>query len=114
MTARELKKLLAGYRFDCATEQALQDGIETALADVPHEREKALSPKDRPDFMVGSVAVEVKVGGGLSALIRQLHRYASHDCVSEILVVTSRLRLANLPNWLNGKRVTAIAFTPGI
>lgn len=114
MTASEIGALLRGYRFDCSTEQALQDGISDALRAVPHEREKRLGPKDRPDFVVGSVAVEVKIGGGLSPLIRQVHRYAQHDCVSEILVVTSRLRLTNLPEFINGKRVVSLAFTPGI
>ena len=116
MTARELRRLLVGYLFNFTSELELQDGIGDVLRNnrVKHEREAQLGPRDRIDFLVGSIGVEVKVGGGTAALIRQLHRYAQHETISELLVVTSRLRLRNIPAWLNGKRVEVLAFTPGI
>jgi hypothetical protein len=110
MTARELKGLLAGYRITFVDELGLQDGVERILLEheVPYEREKRLGERDRVDFFVGDVALECKVGGSVSALIRQLHRYAQIGSVAELLVVTSRLRHKAIPQWLNEKRVTVL------
>jgi len=116
MTAKEIRKLLAGYRFTFTTEVELQDGIASALCDnhVECEREARLDAHDRIDFLIGTVGVEVKVGGATTALIRQLHRYAKHHGITELLVVTSRPRLRNIPAWLNDKRIEILALTPGI
>lgn len=105
--AAALATLLEGYSLDASTELALQDGIASALtdADVAFEREVRLDAGSRPDFMVGGVAVEVKVGGSWAALVRQLHRYAKHERVTELLVVSSRVRLVRVPAELGGKRV---------
>lgn len=89
------------------SEERCQAAIAAALqaAGVAFEREVRLSDRDRIDFMVGSVGVEVKLDGSLSALTRQLHRYAQSDRVESLLVVTTRARLARVPQSLNGKRV---------
>jgi hypothetical protein len=116
MNARELKGLLTSYRIDCTDELTLQDGIARILTEraIPFEREYRLGPRDRPDFYVSGVAVECKVGGSVTELIRQLARYAEHESVSELLVVTSRLRHARMPAWLNEKRVTVLAMAVGL
>lgn len=104
--------LLARHRFRFGTEAELQDGIEQVLesAGIPHEREVRLTSGDRIDFMIaGRTGLEVKVDGGISALTRQLHRYAQVDAVEEILVVTSRARHANLPTVLSGTPVRVYA-----
>ena len=92
------------------TERILQDGIEVALAGAGFEvrREVNLTVKDRIDFMVGTVGIEVKIGGTLNDAIRQLHRYAASDKVSELLLVTSRAMLARVPSELDGKPVRAV------
>jgi len=89
------------------TEEHLQQDIARALVrlGIPFEREPRLSGKDRPDFMVGGVAVEVKIKGGVTEVTRQLSRYAQHERVSELLLVTSRMQLVAVPTELNGKPV---------
>lgn len=101
-------ELLDQHRFRFGTEVELQDGIEHVLetAEIPHERELRLSSGERIDFMLaGRIGLEVKVDGGISALTRQLHRYAQVEAIEEILVVTSRARHANVPTEMAGTPV---------
>jgi hypothetical protein len=53
--------------------------------------------------MVGRIGIEVKTQGGLSPLLHQLHRYAQHEEIDELILVTSRIQLARLPEIINGK-----------
>jgi len=97
------------YRF--ANEDELQRGIDLALgnADIQREREVRLAPGDRIDFMCGLVGIEVKVDGSISALSRQLLRYAMSGRVGGLVVVTSRMRQAvQLPARLNDKPLSVI------
>ena len=59
----------------------------------------------RLDFFLDGLAIEVKIDGSLSALTRQVHRYAQHSAVTGIIVVTSLPRLKHLPDAINGKPV---------
>ena len=101
---------LRQYNYVARNEAELQDAIASALTMQGHEfrREVELSKSDRIDFMAGSVGVEVKVGGSRSALIRQLHRYAQHDEVESLLVVTTLHKLTALGESLNGKTIKVI------
>ena len=98
-------------RYAYTSEAELQEGIERVLIEegIAYEREVALSPGDRIDFLVGEgIGVEVKIDGSISALTRQIHRYAQHDRISSLVVVTSRSRLANLPSSMNEKTVRVV------
>ena len=119
MNAVELTALLARnrFRFRFRDEYELQDGIELVLkrADVAFEREYLLPPPNvarhygtgRIDFFIpaSGLGVEVKVGGSLSHLTRQLWRYAEHPLIKELLVVSSRLSLRELPAVMEGRPV---------
>lgn len=111
MDIDSLHQLLSGYRFRFVSERDLQDGIERALiaAGISYEREAALSDPDRPDFLVGDgIAVEVKIKGSLSELIRQAARYASHQRIGSILVVGTPRWLPRVPDALSGKPVRSL------
>ena len=70
--------------------------------------EYRLGARDRLDAFVevspaGGIAVEVKTAGGLPAVARQLLRYAEHDEVTGILLVTTRSAHEAIPSVLLGK-----------
>lgn len=108
MSAAALTEILAMYRIGAYSEEALQEGIAEALDTEgwSFEREVILGPRDRVDFLLeGGVGIEVKIDGTAPALIRQLHRYAQHARIHELVVVTNRARLTQMPAELNGKPV---------
>lgn len=97
---------LSRYRYRFSDEDALQQGVAKALAanGLIFQREKSLSQRDRPDFLLtGGLAVEIKVDGSLADLLRQVARYAEHDAVRGILVVGTPAWLARVPESLAGK-----------
>lgn len=97
------------YRFD--TEKELQGALEAVLVDagLTCVRELALTPEDVIDFLVADcVGVEVKVRGSLSAVTRQLHRYAGHEAIKALVLVTARRTLANQPAVMQGKPLEVV------
>jgi hypothetical protein len=102
-----IQRALGAYVFHFGTERELQDGIASVLAEIGPHREWAIGG-DRPDFFIDGVAIEVKVDGSLSSLVRQCYRYAQLDEVVAIVVVTNRHRLARLPAAMNGKPVLVV------
>ncbi|BCI84682.1 hypothetical protein MTY66_63070 (plasmid) [Mycolicibacterium sp. TY66] len=91
-------------------QQAIWDVLQSRFV---ADRERALSRRDRPDFIVDvdgvSVALEVKVAGARNAVLRQLGRYAEHDTVDAIVLASSRRVLAaGIPAAIHGKPVLAI------
>src|SRR5947199_118923 len=105
MNADQLAAILQAYRIRFYSELHLQDGIAQALTQesIPFEREKQLTPKDRIDFLVGGIGVEIKIESASASVLRQLHRYAQHDLIRELLLVTSRAKHLSIPRRMNGK-----------
>lgn len=109
--AQDLAALLRAHRMPQATERQLQDAIAKVLARsaVAFSREHRLSTTERPDFFVApGVCVEVKVGGPSSEVLRQLARYAEHDVVEELLLVTTRRTHDVMPAEVCGKPLTTV------
>lgn len=102
--------MLSTYQFKTHTEQVLQDGIEQALkeAGVSYTREHRLSAEDRPDFMIGGVAVEVKIQGGAAKALRQVSRYLEHPEVTAVILVGTPAWVRQLPGQLHGKPLFAL------
>ena len=115
MTAHELCLLLERSLRGLGDESRVQAAIEALLKrqGIEHQREFVLSPKDRIDFLVGRVGLEVKVAGGRGAVVRQLERYAKHDCIESLVLVTTKSTLARVPMEMNGKAVRAAVILPG-
>ncbi len=104
-------------RFRAPDERTLQEGIAKAFTEdvMAFEREVVLSRKDRIDFMVGRIGVEVKMTSSSNDLLRQLARYAEFDAVTELVLVTTRARLASAcPPSLNGKAILAVHLPTGL
>lgn len=112
--AQAVAEHLCGFSYQWTTEVELQEAIWDVLtAKFPADRERALSRRDRPDFIVDvdglSVAVEVKVAGARSAVLRQLGRYAEHDQIDAIVLASGRRVLAaGIPEIIHAKPVLAI------
>lgn len=86
---------LSAYRIIGQTEKGVQDGIEYALTNsgIAHSREHRLSDRDRIDFLIGNVGVEVKIKGSRAPLIRQLGRYSRHGDIEELILASSVRKL---------------------
>lgn len=91
MSHSKLVELLISHTVRFGTEQQLQNDVETILtaAGLAFTREHPLAG-DRIDFLCGTVGIECKVGGGPSAVIEQLLRYAGFPEVESLIFVTSR------------------------
>lgn len=111
----EVLHALRSNRYIFHDEDGLQLGIAAALAlaHLDFCREVVLGKSDRLDFLVGNVAIEAKIDGTSNALIRQLHRYAQHEGIGAIVVVTNRARLTQMPSELNGKPVRVVSLLDG-
>lgn len=85
-------------------EKATQAALAEALtgAGIQFEREARLSDEDIPDFMVGGLAIELKIKGGKMDIYRQLKRYAQHERVTAVLLVTNVAM--GLPDDIEGRR----------
>lgn len=108
---KALVNLIHAHRFRFASEKELQDGLEEVFRRerIDFLREHHLGPGDVIDFLLeGCLGVEVKVGGSLSAVTRQLHRYAGYETIHGLVLVTSRCTLDNLPVVLRGKPVEVV------
>lgn len=111
MTVEAICLALGGRAMCTIDESELASAVARLLteAGIPFEQEYRLSSRDRIDFMVGSVGVELKVEGSPADIIRQLHRYAEHDAIEELVLVTTRRKHAFLiPRELRGKKIAVV------
>lgn len=110
MEGLALAKLIHRTRFRFMEERQLQDQIEQLLQGnrVPYLREMPLTPKDRIDFLCGTVGIEVKIEGAVNAVQRQLWRYAADNRISELILVTTRSAHKSLPPVITGKPVMVV------
>lgn len=104
---------LAGLRLVVETERETQAAIAEKLewSGVAFEREARLSLKDRVDFLVGTIGIEVKVGGQKRAILRQLERYATHEAI-EMLVLVTNVAMG-LPSRIGGKPLHVVSIGRG-
>lgn len=106
MTPVGIINLLQRARLDLSDEKTTQREMADIFyrAGVVHEREVRLSPRDIPDFMIGDIAVEVKLKGARKMdIYKQLKRYAGHERVNHIILATNITM--GLPEEIEGKSV---------
>lgn len=112
----DIVRLLQRCRFDLSTEKHLQEDIERTLREhgIAFEREKHLSPRDIPDFLIdGGIAVECKIRNKTKkiAIYHQLARYAAYPEVAAV-VLASNVSMG-LPAEIDGKPVYAASLSAG-
>ncbi len=114
-TCRTIMALVRRHRFDLSDEKRLQADLESVLtlSGFPFVREKRLSARDIPDFLVlDSVAVECKLRGARKMdVYRQLVRYSEHDTV-QALIFVSNVSMG-LPKEINGKPLYSAQLSQG-
>lgn len=104
----DLSAVIRARRYTYAQETDLHLGIEAALREAGYSPtpEVRLAPRDRIDFVVDRVGIEVKIKGPRDTLHRQLLRYAESALLDELLVVTTCRGHRGLPTEVGGKPLT--------
>lgn len=112
-TAARIAEIVERNRLPLSNEKATQAALADLLtaAGIEYERECRLSGKDIPDFMIGGLAVELKIKGGKMDIYRQLKRYAEHDRVTRLLLVTGVAM--GLPDDILNKPATMASLSRG-
>ena len=105
MEAKQIAEALDTFSFHYQNEFDLQTGIGFVLTQMKAEfrREVPLTKKDRIDFLVDKIGIEVKTDGSLAAVTRQLWRYAECPEIDSLVLVTTRQAHRNMPDKLLGK-----------
>jgi hypothetical protein len=103
-------QIFAGSRYNFQDENSLQEGMAIALTRnrVSFEREVRLDARNRPDFMIGTVAVEVKIQGTFAQFLRQAARYLELEQISALIVVGTPKWLPAVPATLLGKPIFTV------
>lgn len=113
MTARDMDRIadvLSAVRMPAQPEEydihaAVAGALDGSGLEYTHEYK--LGPRNRIDFLVGRIGIEVKKGRPASSrLVGQLRRYLESDALDGMIVITQRVTA--LPATINGKPVKLI------
>lgn len=107
----EVLGVLRNHVYDLSSEKLVQQAMENLLTKhvIPFEREVRLDEKDRIDFLIADgLGIEVKLDGTLTKVTRQLCRYAQHDEIKMLLLITTKPQLAQLPGFFNNKEIRTL------
>jgi hypothetical protein len=107
----QVRAALSGLSANVSSEAELQLAVGVRLTErgIAFEREVRLdnAGRDRVDFLVGGIAVELKVTGSNAEIFRQLGRYALHESITDVVLVTTQMK-HSMPETANGKPVHVI------
>jgi hypothetical protein len=108
-TLEQVLAVIRGHRFRYTSEDELQEGIAAALEHhgLKPLREVRLSDRDRIDILVDPVGIEIKVAGSQTHPWDQLKRYAEHEAIKALVLVTNRWY--TLPDEVGGKPLETIS-----
>lgn len=111
MSPAEIVALIERHRYTVTCEAELQLAIGRVLtaAGISYSSEVRLSARDRPDIMVGTTALELKVAGSRAPVLRQIMRYLQHEAVVAVILVTTMRRLSMPPSALGKPILRALA-----
>jgi len=89
---------LGRYAYRYSSEVRLHESLAKVLEShgFTCERERILDAKNRADFWVDGIVIEVKVAGSLSEALHQVDRYINLPDVKGVI-------LAGTPRWADGQ-----------
>jgi len=95
-------------RLPVGGEKKMQAALSAALDQIgiAHQREVKLGDGDIVDFMIGDIALELKIKGQPVEILRQCERYASHEGVEGLVLMTAKAM--SMPSELLGKPVRTV------
>ena len=105
ITLNAIANHLSRYAYRYSSEVRLHESLAKVLEDhgFAFERERILNAKNRADFWVGGIVIEVKIAGSMSEALGQVDRYINlPDVKGVILAGTPRWAETNLvakPTW---------------
>ena len=105
MKLAALARLLGNFLYRYGSEVQLHDALARVLDDAGYQysREFVLDAKNRADFCLGGIVIEVKVDGALSEALRQVDRYINLPQVTGVLLASTQRwadkPLADRPAW---------------
>ena len=84
-------RLLGGYLYRYSSEVKLHEAMAEVLAQagISFEREHVLDAKNRADFWLDGLVIEVKVDGSIGEALRQVGRYAALERVDGVLLAST-------------------------
>lgn len=90
------------YRDELDLHEAMIEVFDASGIDYEHEAE--LGEAGTIDFLLeaSGLGIEVKVDQSLAAVTRQMTRYAHHDSIAELMLVTAVAKHRALPRVLAG------------
>ena len=107
----DIAKILSEYRMSVGTEEALQNSIDQILTlhNIHHLREYRLG-RGPVDFFLpsGAIAIEAKINGSPSAVVKQVLDYMDDDRIQGMILVTRRKGLDVIPSEVLGKPVIGV------
>ena len=91
MPLQKLSRLLGSYSYRYGSEIQLHESLGQVLAAAGYEfeRERILDKKNRADFWLGGIVIEVKVDGSLAEALRQVDRYIGLDQVTGVILAST-------------------------
>lgn len=110
----DLARFLRRGNYRLGREVFLQEDVEKALREqgVQFKREATLGPGERVDFLCwGEIALELKLRCSPRVMMRQLQRYAAHEQVKSIILLTATI--TSMPDSMNGKPVFVVNLGAG-
>lgn len=108
-TVRDVLDAIDANVYTFNTERELQDGLAIALhaRGLLSAREVILSGEDRIDLLCGAVGIEVKTKGSWIDALRQCQRYARHEAIEHVVLVTTVPKHLQIKtNAIGGKPLT--------
>lgn len=110
-----IRALIESTRLPLVNEKVTQEAIENlfALHGLECKREHRLSDSDIPDFFFADTGllIEVKLRAPRMGIFRQLERYAEHEAVKALMLVTATAM--HLPVEIKGKPAMVVSLGRG-